>query len=101
MRKAIWLAAILAACSLPSMTLAGPNLPSHLESSVIITPTAGGCGEGFHRGPMGGCVANGPVVVEPAPSAPGPRVIVGPRGGAIVCPPGYHLGPERRACWPN
>ena len=25
----------------------------------------------------------------------------GPAGGYLVCPPGYHLGPYRRACWPD
>jgi hypothetical protein len=27
------------------------------------THAAGGCGPGFHRGPLGACVANAPVVV--------------------------------------
>jgi hypothetical protein len=59
---------------------------------------AGGCGIGFHRGPYGGCRANGgPVVV--APVGPVGRVIFAPLGRA--CPVGYHLGPQGRRCWPN
>jgi hypothetical protein len=55
------------------------------QSDVILV--AGGCGVGFHRGPYGYCVPNGPV------AAP---VVVGPR----ACPPGYYLGPHGRRCWP-
>jgi hypothetical protein len=51
------------------------------KSDVILV--AGGCGVGFHRGPYGYCVPNGPVAV-------GPR----------ACPPGYYLGPHGRRCWP-
>jgi hypothetical protein len=64
----------------------------------------GGCGWGWHRGPYGGCRANGsgPVVV-----APGAAVVVPVPGGLIyapmgrACPWGYHLGPQGRRCWPN
>jgi hypothetical protein len=56
------------------------------KSDVILV--AGGCGGGFHRGPYGYCVPNGPVVAPP--------VVVAPR----VCPPGYYLGPHGRRCWP-
>ena len=64
---------------------------------------AGGCGWGAHRGPYGGCRANGsgPVYVAPrravlvTPCA----VIYAPLGRA--CPYGYHLGPQGRRCWPN
>jgi hypothetical protein len=55
------------------------------KSDVILV--AGGCGVGFHRGPYGYCVPNGPVA---------PPVAVGPR----ACPPGYYLGPHGRRCWP-
>ena len=55
------------------------------KSDVILV--AGGCGVGFHRGPYGYCVPNGPVA---------PPVVVGPR----ACPPGYYLGPHGRRCWP-
>jgi hypothetical protein len=46
---------------------------------------AGGCGPGYHRGPYGGCRANGGVVVV-APRVVRPAVVVVPRGR--VCPYG-------------
>jgi hypothetical protein len=67
--------------------------PAHAE---------GGCGWGFHRGPYGGCRANGGYV---APG--GPAVVVPVPGGLIyaplgrACPYGYHLGPQGRRCWAN
>jgi hypothetical protein len=66
----------------------------------------GGCGWGWHRGPLGGCRPNGsaPVAVAPAPTV----VVPVPGGAAVVyapsgraCPIGYHLGPQGRRCWPN
>jgi hypothetical protein len=49
-------------------------------ASLSGADAAGGCGAGFHRGPNGGCIANGsPVVV-----VPGAPVVAAPR----VCPPG-------------
>jgi hypothetical protein len=82
---------------------------------------AGGCGWGAHRGPWGGCRANGSgVLVGPARAvvvAPAPAVVVAPAAGGVVyapaaggvvyapaaraCPIGYHLGPQGRRCWPN
>ena len=62
------------------------------KSDVLLV--AGGCGLGFHRGPYGYCVRNGPVVVPPVAVAP--PVVVAPR----VCPPGYRLGPYGRRCLP-
>ena len=64
----------------------------------------GGCGWGSHRGPSGGCRANGsgPVVVAPRVGvvvAPGVGGIYVPLGRA--CPVGYHLGPQGRRCWAN
>jgi hypothetical protein len=38
------------------------------------------CGAGWWRGPGGRCH---------------------PMFNGRACPPGYHLGPERRRCWPN
>ena len=48
----------------------------------------GGCGIGFHRGPNGGCRANGAVVVAPAPVvvAPPAAVVVAPAAPAVVAP---------------
>jgi hypothetical protein len=63
------------------------------KSDVLLV--AGGCGVGFHRGPYGYCVPNGPVFVPP-PAAVAPPVVATPR----VCPPGYQLGPRGRRCWP-
>jgi hypothetical protein len=48
----------------------------------------GGCGIGWHRGPLGHCVRNGEaVVIAPHVGV----VVVAPRGR--VCPVGWHLGP--------
>jgi hypothetical protein len=60
-----------------------------------ITLVAGGCGVGFHRGPYGGCLRNGPGVVVGAPG-----VVVGaPRAyftyGGRRC---YWARPGVRAC---
>ncbi|WP_390893509.1 GCG_CRPN prefix-to-repeats domain-containing protein [Bosea rubneri] len=53
-----------------------------------VTKVAGGCGVGFYRGPLGGCVRAGeraviaprPVVVAPRPIVVAPRpVVVAPR----------------------
>ena len=46
--------------------------------SASIAQAAGGCGEGYHRGPYGGCVRN-----------PGP-----------VCAPGWHRN-THGVCIPN
>jgi hypothetical protein len=54
---------------------------------------AGGCGRGFHPGPGGGCLPNGPVVVAPAVVAPAP-VIVAP----VVCAVGSRWHPRLRRC---
>ncbi len=49
-------------------TQAMPFLSNQTQDSLVV-PVAGGCGIGFHRGPYGGCRANGyyggPVVVAP------------------------------------
>jgi hypothetical protein len=47
--------------------------------SLIIT-VAEGCGAGWWRGPGGRCH---------------------PFARARLCPPGYHIGPQGRRCWPN
>jgi len=58
-----------------------------------VTPIAGGCGVGWHRGPAGICVRNvvgAPLVVAPAAPvvvAPAAPVVVAPR----VCPRGFRL----------
>ena len=45
-----------------------------------VTLVAEGCGPGWWRGPGGHCH---------------------PMAMGRACPPGYHLGPEGRRCWPN
>jgi hypothetical protein len=47
---------------------------------LLIITVAEGCGPGMWRGPGGRCH---------------------PMFNGRACPPGYHLGPERRRCWPN
>lgn len=57
----------------------------------------GGCGIGFHRGPLGACRANGAEAVVAAPNA---EVVVGDRGpavGVFVTGRGYWDG--RRYWW--
>jgi hypothetical protein len=61
---------------------------------------AGGCGAGFHRGPAGGCVPNGavvvapPVVVAPRVVVPVPVVVAPP----VVCGVGMRWHPRLRRC---
>ena len=55
-----------------------PVLTSKAGSNVITV--AEGCGPGMWRGPHGHCH---------------------PMFNGRACPPGYHLGPERRRCHPN
>ena len=52
-----------------------------------VTMVAGGCGVGFYRGPLGGCVRGaGGVVVAPRPVVVAPRpVVVAPRP-VVVAP---------------
>ncbi len=57
-----------------------------LQSEAPIVKTFGGCGPMGHRGPYGGCRAGGQW------------------GGYVpgrACPPGFHIGPYGRRCWPN
>ena len=91
--------------------------------AAVSAQAAGGCGPGFHRGPLGVCVANGPaiivapvapavvvappvvavtppvVVAAPAPAiavvAPAPAVVVAP---AVVCGRGFRWHPGFRRC---
>jgi hypothetical protein len=51
--------------------------------AAVSAQAAGGCGPGFHRGPLGICVANGPAVVI-APAAP--AVVVAPPAIAVTPP---------------
>jgi hypothetical protein len=69
-----------------SAALALPLAPGQAPANNIIK-VEGGCGLGFHRGPMGGCRPNREVVVVPGAVVVAP---VGPCGGAgrhRVCSP--------------
>jgi hypothetical protein len=50
------------------------------DANSSVTKVAEGCGAGWWRGPGGKCH---------------------PMFDGRACPPGYHLGPERKKCWPN
>ena len=50
------------------------------NNQSLIVKVAEGCGPGFWRGPGGRCH---------------------PMAMGRACPPGYHLGPEGKKCWPN
>jgi hypothetical protein len=80
---------IALALGLPGLAQAMPVAPDQAPASMV-TQVAGGCGAGFHRGPYGGCRANGyyggvyygspAVVVAPAPVYNGPGGYYGPVG---------------------
>ena len=59
-------------------------------ASVILV--SGGCGPYGHRDFNGFCRPGGQWGAGGVPRAYGP---------GRACPPGYHLGPYRHACWPN
>jgi len=60
--------------------IAGMPLQQQSKPDSLVTPVAEGCGAGWWRGPGGKCH---------------------PMFNGRACPPGYHLGPERKRCWPN
>ncbi len=67
--------------SVATAAVAGvPAAPIGASGGGLIVKVAEGCGAGFWRGPGGRCH---PFAVNRA------------------CPPGYHLGPEGKRCWPN
>jgi hypothetical protein len=56
-------------------------LPGPVGPNADLTiKVAEGCGPGMWRGPAGHCH---------------------PFAHGRLCPPGYHIGPEGRRCWPN
>lgn len=73
MKRFFAAAAFVTALAGISAANAMPLAPSAPANADVIQ-VAGGCGPGFHRGPMGGCRRN---------------------GGPIVrrCPPGFRMGP--------
>jgi hypothetical protein len=66
--------------SLATVANAGIVAAPVVKTDSLITRVAEGCGPGWWRGPGGRCH---------------------PMFNGRACPPGYHLGPERRRCWPN
>lgn len=66
---------VVASAAAPAAVLSGLSMPNG-----PIVKVAEGCGPGFWRGPGGRCH---------------------PFAQARRCPPGYHIGPEGRRCWPN
>lgn len=50
------------------------------SASDLAIRVAEGCGPEFWRGPRGACH---------------------PFARGRLCPPGYHIGPEGKRCWPN
>jgi len=79
MIRALLLGAALAFTAAAIANAAVVSAPISTGDSVLIK-VAEGCGPGRWRGPGGRC----------HPFAVG-----------RACPPGYHLGPEGRRCWPN
>jgi hypothetical protein len=65
----------LATAASAAVTPAPPGI-----SNSPVVKVAEGCGRGWWRGPGGRCH---------------------PMFDGRACPPGYHLGPERKRCWPN
>ncbi|MCE4223502.1 hypothetical protein HCU64_07040 [Methylobacterium sp. C25] len=75
-----------------AVSLAGPASALPIVNAVDtggeaqIIQVYGGCGPMGHRGPYGGCRSGGQW---------------GGYGRGRACPPGFHLGPYGRKCWPN
>jgi hypothetical protein len=68
------------ACGLATAASAGVTPVLRSNADGLVVQVAEGCGPGRWRGPGGHC--------HP--------FVVGRR-----CPPGYHIGPQGRRCWPN
>jgi hypothetical protein len=79
MRKTIFLGAMLAV-GLATAASAAVTPVQVGRSDGMVAKVAEGCGRGEWRGPNGRCH---------------------PMYNGRACPPGYHLGPERKRCWPN
>jgi hypothetical protein len=79
MTKSFLLATTLAA-GLATAASAGVFPVQRGNADGLVITVAEGCGPGWWRGPGGRCH---------------------PMFNGRACPPGYHLGPERRRCWPN
>ena len=78
MTKSPSLAAMLA--RLATAATAGVFPAQRGNAGSLVISVAEGGGPGGWRGPGGRCH---------------------PMDNGHACPPGYHLGPEHRRCWPN
>lgn len=74
---------LVMAAALISPTQAAPTLAQRTSSVGSVILASGGCGRDYHRDPRGYCRPNW-------------REFEG-----RACPPGWHLGPYGRRCWPN
>ena len=72
-------AAALSVFGIAAATAMPASIDIPADSNVTLV--SGGCGFNGHRNPYGYCVPNRPIY--------------------RACPPGFHLGPYRRQCWPN
>ena len=70
----------LLVCGLATAASAGVFPVQRNSADTLVITVAEGCGPGWWRGPAGHCH---------------------PLYNGRACPRGYHLGPERRRCWPN
>lgn len=80
------IAALVLATGLAAPAYAAMPVAPPAPGDAPIEKAYGGCGPYGHRGPYGGCRAGGQWG--------------GYRWGR-PCPPGFHLGPYGRRCWPN
>jgi len=84
MKKIRTLFAFALAAGLAAPAYAMPVAPVAPQSQI--EQVYGGCGPYGHRGPFGGCRWGGQW---------------GGYGWGTACPPGFHLGPYGRRCWPS
>jgi len=73
MRRILAASVLLAAMTTAASAM--PLAPIDTAAKADVIQVAGGCGDGRHRGPYGGCLLN---YANPA---------------AHACPRGYHVGP--------
>ncbi len=70
----------LLACGAVTAASAGIMPVQRSTADGLVITVAEGCGPGWWRGPAGRCH---------------------PFARGRLCPPGYHIGPQGRRCWPN
>jgi hypothetical protein len=79
MRSIVLSAALLFGLATAASAAGFTPVPIGANGGLVIK-VAEGCGAGWWRGPEGHCH---------------------PMAVGRACPPGYHLGPEGKKCWPN